>query len=522
VTLVPVATGEEAGALDRATIEAGVPSRALMQRAGAAAASEIVRLAGDRLRRGVLVLAGPGNNGGDAWVVARALSAVGARVRVVEPMPARTADCIAERALALPGVERVDQAASYDGEGVVVDGLLGTGAAGAVREPFASCLAAIRHVRERDAVLVALDLPSGLDATTGAAGNDVVVPDLTVTFGTLKRAHLVARGRCGRVVVMDIGLAGPAELLPRLVDDDWARQTLPPIPADAHKGTRKKIVIIGGDRGMAGAAILASRAAHRSDVGMVRVAVHAESLTAVQQAEPSALASTWEDVTSDFERLVSGWADAVVVGPGLGRTPAAQSLLDLTLARWGGPVVLDADALNAFEGRAPDLARAIGQRSALLTPHVVECARLMAVAPDEVSARRFDIGGELAERTGSAVLLKGVPTVVSGRSGRPLISATGTPALATAGSGDVLAGIAGALIARIADPVAAGALAAHVHGRAAERAGRGVHGPARRLSIGRRGVSLDDVIDALRGAWSARPSRPEYPRLVDLPAVGVR
>jgi hydroxyethylthiazole kinase-like uncharacterized protein yjeF len=521
VTLVPVATGEEAGALDRATIAAGVPSRALMQRAGAAAASEIVRFAGDRLRRGALVLAGPGNNGGDAWVVARALTAIGVRVRVVEPVPARTPDCVAERALAIGGVERVDAAASYDGEGVVVDGLLGTGATGAVREPFASCLEAVRHVRQRDAVIVALDLPSGLDATTGA-GNGTVVPDLTGTFGTLKRAHLVARGQCGRVVVVDIGLSSSPESMPLLVDDDWARRTLPPIPAAAHKGTRKKLVIIGGDRGMAGAAILASRAAHRSDIGMVRLVVHAESLSAVQQAEPSSLASTWDEATSDFERLISGWADAVVIGPGLGRTPAAQALLDLTLAKWRGPVVLDADALNAFEGRVAELARAIGERAALLTPHVVECARLMGVTPDDVSARRFDIGRELADRSGAAVLLKGVPTIVSGRSRGALVSAAGTPALATAGSGDVLAGIAGALIARIDDPVDAGALAAHIHGRAAERAGRGIAGTGRRASIGRRGVSLDDVIDAMRGAWSAKPSQPEYPRLAELPAVGVR
>jgi NAD(P)H-hydrate epimerase len=490
-----------------------------MQRAGAAAAAEIALRFRERLAHGVLVFAGPGNNGGDAWVTARALEATGVAVRVIEPVPAKTPDANAERALALR--ERGDARASdlsrahNGGERIIVDGLLGTGATGEPRGPIADAIAAIVQLRERGAVVVALDVPSALDATSGAAGDRTVVADLTLTFGALKRGMLVARRYCGDLAVLDIGLASAEDDdAARLIDETWVAARLPSIPADAHKGTRKKLAIVGGARGMAGAAILAARAALRSGIGMVKLVLDPDSLASAQQAEPQALGSVWPANAESFQREVGDWADALVVGPGLGRGDTSRALLELVLSTWKGPIVLDADAITLFEGRIDELATHLGGRFAVLTPHPVEFARLAGMEPRDVLDQRFDVGRPVAARLGATVLLKGVPTVIFGADGTRLVSATGTPLLATGGSGDVLSGIVGTLLAQLDEPTTAAAIGAWIHGRAAERvptSGDGVRGP-----------SLDDVLTELRDGWSldARPTR--YPVLTELPAIPAR
>ena len=523
--LVRVVTSSESAARDASAIATGIPSRALMQRAGAAAAAEIALRYRDRLSGGVLVVAGPGNNGGDAWVVARALAAGGARVRVVEPVMARAPDAVAERALAVDvlgangaAVETGPGAVVDRGEALVVDGLLGTGAAGAPRGDIATGIAAVVMTRERGGIVVALDVPSGLDATTGVAAGAVVTADLTVTFGTVKRGHLVNRDACGVIAVVDIGLGAHAALddgAPSLIDEPWVASQVPVIPANAHKGMRKKLAIVGGARGMAGAAMLAARSALRSGIGMVKLVVAPESLTPVQESEPYALAATWPSDAAAVQRDIAQWADAVVIGPGLGRGVESRDLLERVLSAWQGPTLLDADAITIFEKRLDDLAALLGGRPALITPHPVEFGRLTGVPASQVLDARFDIGRAAAAKLCAAVLLKGVPTVVSAPSTDPcLVSASGTAALATAGSGDVLSGIAGAMLAQLGDPFVAGAVAAWVHGRAAERV------PA--VGDGVRGIALEDVIHELRDAWAfdARPGR--YPVLVELPAAGTR
>ncbi len=494
---VRVVDAARAAAIDAATIALGVPSRALMQRAGAAAATEIALRLGDRLDRGVLVLAGPGNNGGDGWVIARALRAAGVRVRIASPAGSRTPDAIAERDL-VDANDRVAWPVRLLTESIVVDALLGTGAAGEPRGAIAEGIALVREARAAGATIVAVDLPSGLDATSGDATH-AVPADLTLTFGTLKRGHLVARGACGQVVVLDIGLLHDGALDPRAGDGRLLRRVLPPIAAEAHKGTRGKLAIIGGDVGMAGAVVLAARAALRSGVGMVKALVASGSMDAVQKAEPFALAAPWP-ADADALRAELAWADAVVLGPGLGRGEAARDLVDRVLAV-NPRAVLDADALNLIAGA-----------DVLLTPHPAEAARLVGgVGVDDVLARRWDVARELAGDTGAAVLLKGVPTIVTD-SAVTLVSAAGTPVLATGGSGDVLAGTAGTLMVQGADPVVAGWAAAWIHGRAAELAG----GEARRV----RGVTLDGVLEALPRAWAERPGPSRYPVLLELPAVG--
>lgn len=515
-SLIRVVTSAEAAARDAAAIQSGVPSRALMQRAGAATAGEIARRHRGGLTAGVLVFAGPGNNGGDAWVVAAALAQSGVRVRVHEPVPSATDDARAERELAVPFVETIDDpGTAYQGEGIVIDGLLGTGSSGAPRGALMAAVSAMRGARERNATVVAIDLPTGVDATTGGTHKPVRA-DLTVTYGTLKRGHLLARAACGRIVVVDIGLgrfAWGEDDAPRIVSGSWVASRLPDVPPDAHKGTRKKIAIVGGGAGMSGAAILAARAAWRSGVGMVKLVVADESLGAVREAEPQSLTAAWPRTTAAAKTDISTWADCVVIGPGLGGGTIAREIVERILQSFDGPVVIDADAINAFNADVNALARLLQGRPAVLTPHPAEFGRLAGVAVDDVLARRFDIAATVARHTGAAVLLKGQPTVITGPSGQRLVSASGTPLLAAAGSGDLLTGMVATLLAQTGDAMVAAACAAYVHGRAAWLAQRG---------RGIRGLSLDDVVATLPAAWNPPSGPSRYPVLFELPDLTPR
>lgn len=506
---IQVVTAAEAAARDAAAIAAGTPSRALMQRAGAATAAEIAWRC-RRLATGALVFAGPGNNGGDAWVVARALAASGIRVRVREPVPAATADARAERELALPFVELGDSDA-YQGEGVVVDGLLGTGGSGQPRGPIAASIASMRAMTERGATIVALDLPSGLDATTGE-GHQPARAALTFTYGTLKRGHLLGRVACGRIIVLDIGLPPGEPGTPIMVTSRFVAERLPAFAPDAHKGTKKKLAIVGGGAGMSGAVILASRAAWRSGVGMVKLIVADESLTSVREAEPQALTAAWPATDADAERDIAKWADVVAIGPGLGGGGAARELVERVLRAWEGPVVVDADAINVFASHVNALAGALNGRPAVLTPHPAEFARLAGVAVDDVLKRRFEVALPTARHTRAVVLLKGQPTIVAAPDGTRMVSASGTPLLAAAGSGDLLTGMVATLLGQIGDPLEAAACAAWVHGRAARIAQGG-------KGHGIRGLALEDVIARLPRAWTVTDRPTRYPVLFELPSV---
>jgi hydroxyethylthiazole kinase-like uncharacterized protein yjeF len=507
MTLVRVTSAAEAAALDARAIDAGTPARVLMQHAGEAAAAEIARAFEVTREATINIFVGPGNNGGDGWVVARALASRGARVFVFEAGEARSEESKAERALALP---MVTQGESPDAQ-IVVDALLGVGSKGAPRGDIAECIARIAAARARGAAVISLDVPSGVDADSGDS-TGAVHADLTISFGTLKRGLAIARRVAGRTLVCDIGLGEGADedAMPRLVDARWVRTHVPRISADAHKGTRRKLIILGGQVGMAGAPMLAARAAMRSGIGMVRVMVARENVPIVQAAVPEALAHTWPGSAAEVESDITQWADGLVIGPGLGASYGSRALVERVLREYRGPVVLDADALNVFAGEPEQLGELIGDRPALLTPHPMELARLLGVHISDVLARRFAIGVELAQRTRAVVLVKGVPTVVCDASGRRLVSCAGTPVLAAAGSGDLLSGIAGTLLTQIGDAHVAGACAAWAHGRAAEIAGRGDV----------RGVTLADVETALREVWNEPLPVLPPPVLADLPAIG--
>lgn len=505
---VPVLSAAQSAMADAAAIAAGTPSLELMERAGAAATHVILQRFRPLLAEGVRILAGPGNNGGDGWVVGRLLAQEGVSVAIEPTGEPGTAEARTMR----------DRAAGFitsgplDGARVVVDALLGTGSRGGPRGAIADAVRSLVSARRAGANIVALDVPTGLDATTGEA--TLIAPAAcTITFGSVKRGQLLARHLIGELVAVDIGLGEPAGtgVLAELVTAEWVRRVVPAIAPDAHKGTRGKLAIVGGAEGMVGACILAARAALRSGVGMVRVLVQPASLQAVQAAVPAALAGTWPGSDDEAAELVE-WADGLLIGPGLGRHAGARGLVERVLAAGGCPVTLDADGLNVFEGEGMALGRLLGGRVALLTPHAAEAGRLADAPVAEVLARRFEIAGELAEKTQAGVLLKGVPTVIAGVDGRTMVSARGTAALATGGSGDVLAGIAATLLLQMRDAPSAGACAAFVHGRAAEIAD---------WSGVARGVDLDDVIAALGAAWRDWPAPAAPPVLAELPALGV-
>ena len=484
-----------------------------------AAAAEIARRLPELLGDGVLIATGAGNNGGDGWVVAQALWAVGIPVRIIECADAATPDAGAERdaAMALGIAVLRDMGALADGsERVVVDALLGTGfrAESELREPIAGAVKALVERSARGASIVALDVPSGLDATTGTSRGGLRAT-LTLAFGTVKRGQLVAREQCGEIVVLDIGLGAHASESggAPLADARWFRHALPTIAADAHKGTRGSVAIVGGAHGMGGASVLAARAALHSGAGLVKCVVAPEALPAVQEAVPAALAAPWPTDDASARRDVGDWADAVLIGPGLGRSDA-RAMVERVLHAFDGPVVLDADALNAFASDADSLAPLLRDRAALLTPHPAEFARLAGggATVEQVLADRFEWPARLAARTGAAVLLKGTPTVVASPAGDTTIVAEGTPILATGGAGDLLGGIAVTLLAQVRDGALAGALAAFAHGRAASSVS------ARDV----RGFTLDDVLRELPGVWSLEPAQPRPPVIAELPAVGER
>jgi len=352
-------------------------------------------------------------------------------------------------------------------------------------------------MRSPGARIVSLDLPSGVDATTGEH-ESCVRADATITFGVVKRGHLIARDVCGEITLADIGLIDGTTMqsLPLLIDEHFAHSVIPPIPVSAHKGTRKRLAIVGGGKGMAGAVILSGDGALRSGIGLLRIVCHESSTVSIHAGIPAALVSTWPQTAEDLSTLVQS-EDCIAIGPGLGNTDETRDLVERILLAFDGPVVLDADALNVFAGDTSSLAKLLNGRDAVLTPHPAELGRLLGISTSEVVESRFDVGVGLARETGAALVVKGAPTIVFGRDGRRMTIASGTAALATGGSGDVLTGMISTLLSQMPPSAEralnAAACAAFIHGRAAE------------LRKYVRGVTLADILDELPRAWNEVP-----------------
>jgi NAD(P)H-hydrate epimerase len=428
----PLYTAEEMRAA-----EAGHDVDAMMERAGKAVAEELVRRFPDARR--IALHAGGGANGGDGRIAAELLQA--------------------------EGRELVD-----DRPDVVIDALLGTGLEGAPREETSHL---IEQVNTAGVPVLAVDIPSGVNASTGEVAGAAVQADITVTIHGPKVGLVVAPGRfhAGEVVVADIGLE-PTKTRHRLVMEEII-ELVPSKTGRDTKYTAGSVLVVGGSRGMSGATALSARAAFRADAGYVAVAAPADSLPVLETLVLEAVKRPLEQVFEAAER-----ATALAIGPGLGRGEEAKELVRRLLAETDVPAVVDADALfelKPFQREAPTV----------LTPHAGELGRLLGEESSWVDAHRLEALAHAVDRFGCVVLLKGADTLVGAPGQGVLVRETNTPGLATAGSGDVLTGIVAAFLSKGLDARLAVAAAAAAQARAAS------------LAAKPRGLVASDVIEAL-------------------------
>lgn len=463
----------------------GAPEE-LMARAGRALGVQVRDLA--RARAGAVVVAcGKGNNGGDGLVAAAWLKRWGYPVSALlqgEPAPGSPAAWhLARLRCELQPQPLTGLAVAVRGAAVIVDALAGTGLQGPLRGDLALAAAAINSSGKD---VVSCDLPSGVEADTGQAPGEAVRATLTVALSPLKPGLFLYPGRelAGRLSVADIGLEavqqdGPDRL--ELADLAWARPRLPRRPADWHKGRGGLVTVIGGSRSMPGAPVLAGLGALRAGAGLVRLVVPAGVLGRVML--PPELMAVETDGT--LEACLAAADGTVVVGPGAGSSPEAKALCLGVLAQYPGPVVADADALNAMaEAGGGRVGSSAGLR--VLTPHPKEMARLCGLSVEAVQADRVGAARTLARKHGCTVVLKGAGTVTSGADGKAMVNLSGHPVLATAGSGDVLSGVVAAYL-NLLPPTEAAALGAFIHGLAGEVLG----------SIRPWGATAGDIAQAL-------------------------
>ncbi len=475
---------------------AKVPDGVLMQRAAAGLASVCAGLLGHVYGSCVVVLTGSGDNGGDglyagarlaargASVVAiaagsrvheggaAALTACGGTIVAAAPSPAATA--------AVPGSTANDLTAN-DSEAesaiaaadLVIDGLTGIGGHGGLREPAATLAALTAQARQDGAVVVAVDLPSGIDADTGEVSGAAIQADVTVTFGTIKPGLLIDPGasQAGLTELVDIGLAPylrpPAV---RSLQADDVAALLPQPWAESDKYRRGVLGLVAGSDQYTGAAVLSCGGAIRAGAGMVRFVSAEIAVGVVRQHWAEAVLTTYDPQRPGDAVKAAGRVQAWTAGPGIGTGPDAAEVLSAVLAS-DVPVLVDADGLTVLAAHRELLRR---DAPVLITPHAGELARLLDADRSDIEARRLYYVREAAAKLGVTVLLKGSTTVIATPDARQpvLVNSTGTSWLATAGSGDVLSGLAGALLAQGLDTAQAAAAGAYLHGLAGRLASR--------------------------------------------------
>lgn len=477
---------------------------ALMEAAGREVADAAMRLIGGAYGRRAVVVCGKGSNGGDGLVAARYLDGAGVRTTALLldrglAGPARTnLERLAHTAVRVRPFAPATMGRELERADVAVDAIFGTGFRGVPEGAFAE---AIDGLNAADVPVVAVDIPSGVDGATGAVEGRAVRADVTVTLGAAKPGLVLLPGatHAGVVEVEPIGF--PDDLIASdlvLVEAGDVASMLPARGPESHKRSVGYAVVVGGSRLMTGAVALAGAAAYAAGAGLVAIAVPEGILAIVQaivrEAVFVALPETPSGSVADgSERLVEvlGQAGALALGPGMTTDERTTAWVRDVVRSSEVPVILDADGLNAFAGRADDLADR--KADLVVTPHVGEFARLTGVAAREVEADRVRHARELASRTGATVLLKGTRTLVAGPDGVVRINPTGGPFLATGGTGDVLTGIVAAFVARGCAPSEAATAAAYVHGIAG------------RLAADRRaeGAAAGDVLERVPDALMA-------------------
>ncbi|HEX6695023.1 MAG TPA: NAD(P)H-hydrate dehydratase [Longimicrobiales bacterium] len=471
-------TGEEAAAFDTAS-HAIVPERVMMENAGRAAAAIIQKL---HPHGRILGYAGSGHNGGDLLVALRTLHCQGRDVSIITTgsRPVDTS-LLNGHTLELHSFSGSD-AIAHD---VIVDGILGTGVRDA---PRGNAAAAIAAINASGRPVIALDLPSGVNASDGNIPGDVVNAETTITFGWPKLGLLLYPGRahCGRIIATEIGFPPATGFDAEAITPGWAIARTPRREPDAHKGSSGRLLILAGQNGMAGAALIATEAAVRSGAGLVRIASDAANRALLQVGVPEAMFVDRAALSTDDVAR----ATAVVAGPGIGQDAAARRALDIILdASIDVPTLLDADALNML-AQDPSALHAAANRPLLLTPHPLELARLLGADVADVTRDRVAAAREAARTFGCVVLAKGQPSIVADPDGGVLVNTAVTSDVAAAGMGDQLAGVAGGFLAAGSDPRTAAGLALYYGGRAAQLARRG------------RALSPRDVTGALATAFA--------------------
>lgn len=475
-------SAQEMSRADNGAQELGIPGGVLMERAGVAMTEVILEHYSPGHSPGhaperALVVCGGGNNGGDGFVIARELRRAGVEIAVLATKDEYAGDpetnLRALRNLDVAFVSAENLEAELERADIVVDALLGTGFSGEVREKEAGL---IRRINDSQAPVVAVDVPSGVDGSTGEVSGEAVRADLTVCAHAAKIGCVISPGRehAGEVVVVDIGIPPEADAEPSLLWTDAAslRGLVPRTKDPAHKYSAGALLVVAGSRRMTGAAVMSVEGAQRAGCGIVFLATAQSASAALDvvltesivhgmpegdegHMSPEAL----EEILALAER-----ASALVVGPAIGTGDGPLRLVEGILREVEAPVLLDADAISNLADTD-----ALAKRDAptVITPHAGELGRLMGAGAKEVSARRLRHARETAERNGCTVLLKGSDTlVVEGE--RAAVNSTGNVALATAGTGDVLSGVIGALLSRGMDPYDAARAGTWAHGRAAE------------------------------------------------------
>ncbi len=501
--MIPILSREQMRAFDAHAIEsAKVPSVVLMENAGRGATDVLVRhaLGGDAREKRVVVVCGAGNNGGDGFVVARHLLVRGALVTsfLVGAEEKMTEDCranhdafvgvggVVERSLDLSdeGGARVALA----GAEVVVDAIFGTGLDRAIEGPIADVVGAINAAASK---VVALDVPSGMDADTGRTLGVAVEADITVAFAHPKLGHVTGHGArlSGDVHVVDIGVPATlrTERAASLLASSDVVSLLPARAVDVHKYRAGHVAVLAGSPGKTGAALLAARGALRGGAGAATIVTWAEAADVLESRTMEIMTARIAHGRALSEQLDAALAGkrAVVVGPGFGTGEPAMNAVRHVLASFTGPIVADADALSMFTRAIETFGAASGR--AILTPHAGELARLLGMTAEEIEADRFAAVRSAAQRARSVVVLKGAHSIVAAPDGRVVVGSTGNPVLATAGSGDVLAGLCGALACSL-PPFEAAYAAVYLHGAA---------GDAWKAKHGDRGILASEIADEL-------------------------
>jgi hydroxyethylthiazole kinase-like uncharacterized protein yjeF len=481
-------------AAERALMEL-VPDGTLMGRAAAGLASVCASLLAQVYGARVVVLAGSGDNGGDALYAGARLAARGAAVTAIAP-GTRTHAGGSAALRAAGGRITAEAGAVLDSADLIIDGLLGIGGHGGLREPFAGLAAQAERARQDGATVVAVDLPSGIDADTGTVEGPAVRADVTVTFGVVKPGLLVdpGAGHAGTVELVDIGL-GPylaGEPCARAPHRDDIAELLPRPGPESDKYRRGVVGLLAGSDRFTGAALLSTGGAVHGGAGMVRVVTAPAAAPLIRQMWPETVLTVHPEEDPGWDLIGSvGRVQAWVAGPGMGTDEGAVARLRAIL-RTDLPVLVDADGLTILSQVPELLPRAA---PTLITPHAGELGRLLHTDPAGVEARRLEHARRAAAELGVTVLLKGSTTVIAAPGDEPvLVNPTGTPWLATAGSGDVLSGLAGALLAQGLEPAWAGLAAAYLHGMAARLA-------ADPDGAGEAPIGASDLVRALPAAF---------------------